>query len=62
MSDRRWYLADALMADMTSSRYRILAISEDDAERKMSDHHPNAVAVLVLENPAGRRPAPIERR
>ena len=56
MRDRRWYLADALMADLTSSRCRILAISEDDAERKMSDHHPSAVAILVLEDLAARRP------
>jgi hypothetical protein len=62
MSDRRWYLADALMADLTSSRYRILAISEDDAERRMSDRHPKAVAILVFEDPATWRPTAVERR
>jgi hypothetical protein len=35
MSDQVWYEVDALTADLTSRRYRVLATSEEGAERKM---------------------------
>src|SRR5215203_2644603 len=52
MSDQVWYEVDALTADLTSRRYRVLATSEEDAERKMRDRCPAAVAILVLEGRA----------
>ncbi len=57
MSDQVWYEVDALTADLTSRRYRVLATSEEDAERKMRDRCPAAVAILVLEDRAALRPA-----
>ena len=50
MSDQVWYEVDALTADLTSRRYRVLATSEEGAERKMRDRCPAAVAILVLED------------
>ena len=62
MSNRRWYVADALMADLTSHHRKFLATSEEDAQRKMREHYPGMVAILMLESPtAGRRPAAFER-
>jgi hypothetical protein len=57
MSNRRWYVADALMADLTSHQCKVFATSEEDALRKMSKHYPGVVAILMLENPA----APVRR-
>jgi hypothetical protein len=61
MSDRHWYALDALMADLTSRRYRLLATSEEDAEQKMRDRCPGAVAILILEDYAAPRPAAFTR-
>ena len=61
MSDQLWYEVDALTADLTSRRYRVLATSEEGAERKMRDRCPAAVAILVLEARAALRPAAFER-
>lgn len=61
MSDRHWYALDALMADLTSRRYRLLATSEEDAEQMMRDRCPGAVAILVFEDYAALRPAAFER-
>lgn len=55
MSDQVWYEVDALTADLTSRRYRVLATSEEGAERKMRDRCPAAVAILVLEDRAALR-------
>ena len=56
-----WYEVDALMADLTSRRFRVSATSEEDAERKTRDHCPGAVAIMVLEDSAALRPAAFER-
>ena len=61
MSDQVWYEVDVLTADLTSRRYRVLATSEEGAERKMRDRCPAAVAILVLEDRAALRPAAFER-
>ena len=61
MSDRHWYALDALMADLTSRRYRLLATSEEDAELMMRDRCHGAVAILVLEDYSALRPAAFER-
>ena len=47
MRERRWYEADALMADLTVSRCVILDTSQEEVERKMRERHPGAVAVLA---------------
>ena len=61
MSNRHWYEVNALMADLTSRRYRVLATSEEGAERKMQDRCPAAVAILVLEDRAALWRAAFER-
>lgn len=61
MHDRSWYAVDALMADLTSRRFRVSASSDEDAERKARDHCPGAVAIMVLEDFAALRPAAFER-
>ena len=47
MNDRRWYAADALMADLTNYHHHLRAASEEEVERKMRKRYPEAVAVLV---------------
>src|ERR671912_804978 len=61
MSDRHWYVLAALMEDLMSRRYRLLATSEEDAEQKMRDRCPGAVAILILEDYAAPRPAAFTR-
>jgi hypothetical protein len=61
MHDRNWYVVDALMADLTSRRFRVSATSQQDAERKMQDRCPAVAAILVLEDSAALRPAAFER-
>lgn len=50
--ERRWYEADALMADLAVLRRAILCASEEEAERRMRQRHPGAVAVLAREETA----------
>ena len=47
MNDRRWYAADALMADLTNHHHHLRASSEAEVERRMRDRYPEAVAILV---------------
>ena len=47
MSDRRRYVADALMADLTNHHHHIRAASEEEIERRMRKRYPEAVALLV---------------
>ena len=47
MNDRRWYAADALMADLTNHHHHLRAASEAEAERKMRNRYPRAVTILV---------------
>jgi hypothetical protein len=47
MNDRRWYAADALMADLTNHHHHLRAASEADVERRMRGRYPEAVAILV---------------
>ena len=47
MRERRWYEADALMADLTVGRCVILGYSEEEVERKMRERHPGAAAILA---------------
>jgi hypothetical protein len=62
MSNRRWHVADALMADLTSHHREVFATSEEDALRKMREHYPGIVAVLMLEKPAAKRRASANER
>jgi hypothetical protein len=48
MSDRRWYTADALGADLTDHHHHLRATSEEEVERRMRKRYPGAVAILVL--------------
>jgi len=47
MNERRWYAADALMADLTNHHHHLRAASEVEVERRMRERYPEAVAVLV---------------
>ena len=55
MNDRRWYAADALMADLTNHHHHLRAASEADVERRMRHRYPRAVAILVRTERSGRR-------
>jgi hypothetical protein len=48
MSDKRWYVADALGADLTNHNHHLRAASEEEVERRMRKRYPGAVAILVL--------------
>ena len=48
MSDKRWYTADALGADLANRHHHLRAASEEEVERKMRKRYPGAVAILVL--------------
>jgi hypothetical protein len=47
MNDRRWYEAEALMADSTSRSHAMAGASEAEVERKIRNRYPDAVAILV---------------
>ncbi len=47
MDNRCWYEADALFEDLTTCRRVILDFSEEKVEKRMRDHCPEAVAILV---------------
>lgn len=49
MDEQRWYEAEALMADLTSRRHEIPGASEEEIERTMRLHYPDAVAILARE-------------
>ena len=40
--DRRRYVADALMADLSSFHHHVRAASEGEAERRMRARYPNS--------------------
>lgn len=44
---KRWYAADALMADLSNHHHHLHAASEEEVERRMRAHYPEAVAILV---------------
>ena len=47
MSGKRWYITDALQADLSSHHHHLRAASETEAEDRMRKRYPEAVAVLV---------------
>jgi hypothetical protein len=55
MNDKRWYTADALTADLKNYHHHLRAASEDAAERRMREHYPEAVAVLVRQEESWRQ-------
>jgi len=48
MGEKRWYVADALGADLTNHNHHLRAASEEEVERSMRKRYPGAVAILVL--------------
>ena len=46
MNDRRRYVADVLMADLTHRHHHLRAASEE-VKRRMRERYPEAVALLV---------------
>ena len=55
MNDRRWYAADALMADLTSHHHHLRAATRAEVERRMRERYPRAVAILVRKVRSGNR-------
>ncbi len=55
MTDRVWYAADALMADLTIRHHHARAASEEEVERKMRERYPEAVAVLGRQEKSWRQ-------
>jgi hypothetical protein len=55
MNKRRWYAADALMADLANHHHHLRAASEAEVERRMRDRYPEAEAILVRRMRSGRR-------
>ena len=55
MNDRRWYAADALMADLTNHHHHLRAASGAEVERRMRERYPRAVAILVRKVRSGHR-------
>jgi uncharacterized protein (DUF1697 family) len=55
MSDRRRYVADALMADLTNHHHHLRAASEEEVERRMCKRYPEAVALLVRQEESWRQ-------
>ena len=49
------YIADALMADLTSRHHHLRAASENEAERRMRTRYPEAAVILVHEERSWRR-------
>ncbi len=47
MRERRWFEADALMADLTNHHHHLRVASEEEVERRMRERYPEAVALLV---------------
>jgi len=50
MDNRYWYMVDALMADLTSRRFRVSAASQEDAERKVRDICTGVAAIVAVED------------
>jgi hypothetical protein len=48
MSEKRWYIADALGADLTNRHHHIRAASKEEVERRMRKRYPKAAMILVL--------------
>lgn len=49
MDERRWYEVEALMADLRSHRHEIPGASGEEIERRMRNHYPDTVTILVRE-------------
>ena len=52
---RRWYTADALLADLTNQHHHLRAASEEEAERRMHRLYPRAVVVLARHDSSRRQ-------
>ena len=63
MGYKRWYVADALGADLTNRHHHhIRAASEEEVERRMRKRYPKAAAILVLLEESWRQnPASVAR-
>ena len=53
--DRRRYVADALMADLSSFHHHVRAASEGEAERRMRARYPTAARIFLIPCSPGSR-------
>ena len=53
MNDRRWYIADALTANLTNHHH--LRAASEEIERRMRKRYPEAVALLVCHDCSWRQ-------
>jgi hypothetical protein len=57
MGENRWYVADALGADLTNRHIHLRAASEEVVQSRMRERYPEAVAVLVYSEGSWRQRA-----
>jgi hypothetical protein len=55
MGEKRWYVADALGADLTNRQIHLRAESEEEVQRRMRERYPEAVAVLIYSEESWRQ-------
>jgi len=55
MNDRHWYVAEALLADLTDRHHHIRATSREEVERRMRKRYPDAAAILVSREDSWRQ-------
>ncbi len=61
MGYKRWYVADALGADLTNRHHHIRAASEEEVERRMRKRYPKAAILVLLEESWRQNPASVAR-
>ncbi len=59
MGYKRWYVADALGADLTNRHHHIRAASEEEVERRMRKRYPKAAILVFLEESWRQNPASV---
>ena len=59
MGYKRWYVADALGADLTNRHHHIRATSEGEVERRMRRRYPKAAILVLLEESWRQNPASV---
>jgi hypothetical protein len=45
MNNRHWYVAEALLADLTDRHHHTRATSREEVERRMRKRYPHAAAI-----------------
>ncbi len=59
MGYKRWYVADALGADLSNRHHHIRAASEEEVERRMRKRYPKAAILVLLEESWRQNPTSV---